>query len=191
PRFHQAPQHVAIDLAAFRLPVRCMRSADVRTFVVVQPKPVQRVQQGEIALLAVALGVGILQPEHEGSAHMTGVGPVEQRRSDEPDVGCARRRRAEPHAYVGAAARIRGRHDFPLRTTGLDNVPTPSMLMLTVSPSSIGPTPSGVPVRMRSPGSSVITAETHSTIAPTSWIISEVRLSCLVSPLTSVRSSTS
>ena len=67
----------------------------------------------------------------------------------------------------------------------------PSMVMLTVSPSSIGPTPSGVPVRIRSPGSSVITAETHSMIAPMSWIISDV-VDCLASsPLTSVRRSRS
>ena len=36
-----------------------------------------------------------------------------------------------------------------------------------------------------------ITPEIHSTIAPTSWIISDVRLSCLTSPLTSVRNSRS
>ena len=40
----------------------------------------------------------------------------------------------------------------------------PSMVIETVSPSSMGPTPAGVPVRMRSPGSKVITAEIHSTI---------------------------
>jgi hypothetical protein len=59
-------------------------------------------------------------------------------------------------------------YEFGLRTTGLVNVPIPLIVMLTVSPSSMGPTPAGVPVRMRSPGSNVMTAETHSTIAPTS-----------------------
>src|SRR5689334_11867389 len=82
-------------------------------------------------------------------------------------------------------------YEFYFCTTGFDRVPIPEMLMLTVSPLTIGPTPAGVPVRIRSPGSSVITAEIHSTIAPTSWIISEVRLSCLTSPLTSVRNARS
>ena len=51
--------------------------------------------------------------------------------------------------------------------------------------------PAGVPVRMRSPGSRVMTAEIHSMIAPMSWIINDVRLSCRTPPLTSVRISRS
>ena len=130
-----------------------------------------------VALLAVARGVGVLDAEHEGAAGVAGVGPVEQRGADQADVRRAGRRRAEPDPHCSASV-----IDFPLRTTGLVSVPMPSMVMLTVSPSSIGPTPSGVPVRIRSPGSSVITAETHSMIAPMSWIISEVRLCWRDSP---------
>jgi len=77
-------------------------------------------------------------------------------------AGC-RWRWVEPNPYADHFGQ-----DFPLRTTGLANVPIPSMVTLTVSPSSMGPTPAGVPVRMMSPGNNVITAETHSTIAPTS-----------------------
>ena len=42
----------------------------------------------------------------------------------------------------------------------------------------IGPTPAGVPVRIMSPGSSVITCETYETRVATSWISSDVRESC-------------
>src|SRR5258705_5832164 len=180
-----------MDLAALGLPVGRIRPTDIRPLVVVEPEPAQRVQQRQIAFLAVAFGVGVFQPEHEGPTGVAGVGPVEQRGANQANVWRASRRRAEPNSYGLIAPRVRVRHHFPLRTTGLVNVPMPSMVTLTVSPSSIGPTPSGVPVRIKSPGSSVITAEIHSTIAPMSWIISEVRLCCLTSPLTSVRMSRS
>ncbi len=55
-------------------------------------------------------------------------------------------------------------------TTGLASVPIPSIVTATVCPSRIGPTPAGVPVRMTSPGSSVITAVIHSTSLPMGWI---------------------
>src|SRR5208283_942229 len=165
--------------------VGAVGSADFRSLVPVQAEPAQRVEQGQIALLAVALRVGVLDAEDERAPGVASVSPVEQRGADHSHMRSAGRRRAEPdpHARCG--------HDFPLRTTGLVRVPIPSMVTETVSPSSMGPTPAGVPVRMRSPGSNVMTAEIHSTMAPTSWIISEVRLSCLTSPLTSVRSARS
>ena len=41
-------------------------------------------------------------------------------------------------------------------STGRDSVPTPATVTSTVSPTASGPTPSGVPVRTRSPGPSVM-----------------------------------
>ncbi len=161
-RRHQPLDHVAVDVAALGLAIRAVWSADLGALVVVEAEPVQRVQQRQIALLAVAFGVGVLEPEHEVPAVVPRVRPIEQRGSDQTDVRCARRRRTEPHPHPVSC------HDFPLRTTGLVSVPMPSIVMLTVSPFSSGPTPSGVPVRMRSPGRRVITAEIHSTTAPTS-----------------------
>src|ERR1700712_864487 len=161
-----------------------MRAADIGAFVPVEPQPAQGVEDGGVTLGAVTRGVGVLDAEHERPARMARVGPVEQGGADQADVWGACRRRTEPDPHWSA-------HHFPFRTTGLVNVPMPSMVMLTVSPCSIGPTPSGVPVRIRSPGSSVITADTHSMIAPMSWINSDVRLSWRTSPLTSVRSSRS
>lgn len=54
--------------------------------------------------------------------------------------------------------------DHFLAVTGLVSVPIPETVTDTESPSTIGPTPAGVPVRMTSPGRRVITAEIHSMI---------------------------
>jgi hypothetical protein len=59
PRGNQSLHHVAIDVAAFGLAVGTVRSADLGALVVVQAKPVQRVQKREIAFLAVTFGVGV------------------------------------------------------------------------------------------------------------------------------------
>src|ERR1700757_1914184 len=136
-----------------------MRSTDFRAFIPVQPEPSQRIEQRQVALLRVALGVGVFDAEHEDAVTMPRIGPIEQRCANQPDMRNTRWRRAEADPY---------RHDFPLRTTGFVSIPMFSTVILTVSPSSIGPTPSGVPVRIRSPGNNVITPEIHSMIAPMS-----------------------
>ena len=58
---------------------------------------------------------------------------------------------------LGLAAAALAAHDVDRSRTGLVSVPIPSTVTETVWPSTIGPTPAGVPVRMVSPGSSVIT----------------------------------
>src|SRR6478735_2340161 len=103
---------------------------------------------------SVACGVGVLDAEDEVAAVVAGERVVEQRSADEPDVRVAGRRRAEADAHSGA--RGLGGHAL---TTGLVSVPTPSIATVTLSPLTIGPTPAGVPVRMTSPGSSVIACE--------------------------------
>ena len=65
---------------------------------------------------------------------------------------------------MGSRGKSRNRPDtrrFSNRrlTTGFFSVPTPSTVTSTVSPGCNGPTPAGVPVAIRSPGSSVITCE--------------------------------
>src|SRR6185436_6809850 len=107
------------------------RTADLRALVPVHAQPTQRVQDGGVALHAVACGVGVLDPEHEVATHVPGVGPVEERRPNQSDVWGAGGRRAEPDPDVWRVC-----HHFFLRTTGLDNVPIPSIEIDTVSPSS-------------------------------------------------------
>src|SRR6266704_2753612 len=58
--------------------------------------------------------------------------------------------------------------------TGLDNTPIPSTVTSVVSPASKGPTPAGVPVAIKSPGSSVIIREIQRTINSTEKIMSDV-----------------
>ncbi len=57
----------------------------------------------------------------------------------------------------------------------------PSTVTLTESPTCIGPTPSGVPVRITSPGSSVMKDEMYSMISGTLKNMSEVLPFCLSS----------
>jgi hypothetical protein len=60
------------------------------------------------------------------------------------------------------------------------------MVTDTSSPCCSGPTPAGVPVRITSPGSSVMTWLTNAIRVGTSCTISEVRACCLISPFTEV-----
>ena len=52
-----------------------------------------------------------------------------------------------------------GRPTVHAEVTGLLSTPSPSISTDTTSPSAIGPTPAGVPVRMTSPGSRVVKEE--------------------------------
>lgn len=85
-RGEQSGEHVTVDFGALRLPVRPVRPTHLGPLIPIQAKPAQRVQQRQIAFLAVALGVGVLDAEHEGATGVPGVGPVEQRGADQTDV---------------------------------------------------------------------------------------------------------
>ena len=65
-------------------------------------------------------------------------------------------------------------------------MPIPSTVTSTTSPATSGPTPAGVPVRITSPGSIVITEVTNSIRKAQSKIICAVLPSCLVAPFTRV-----
>ena len=60
----------------------------------------------------------------------------------------------------------------------LTSVPRPATVTVTSSPAASGPTPAGVPVRITSPGSSVITADTAATRAGTEWMSVAVEAPC-------------
>ena len=82
-RGEQVLHHLAVTVAPLRL--------EVRTLVPVQAQPAQCIQQRQIAVLAVALGIGVFDAEHEFAAGVSGVRPVEQCGADQPDVGRAGR----------------------------------------------------------------------------------------------------
>ena len=159
-----------------------MGAADLGSLVPVEAEPAHHVEQRVVGLLAVARGVGVLDPEHERAAVVARERPVEQGGAGQADVRGARRRRAEPHPdrrSVGRARRDRA-HRF---TTVFVRAPRPSIETSTSSPGCIGPTPSGVPVRITSPGSSVITLVMWATRVGMSKIRSLVEPSCTRSPL--------
>ncbi len=156
-RVAQPGQRVGVDLAALALLVGAVRATDLDPLVPGEAEPAPQVQDRVVGLLGVALLVGVLHPEDDGAAEVAREGPVEQRRADQADVRGAGRGRAEADAdgYVGRACR-----DHQRCATLFVRVPRPAIEISTSSPTSMGPTPSGVPVRMTSPGSSVITLET-------------------------------
>ena len=84
--FGKLGDHIAVDMATFRLPVRTVVPADLGAFVPVETEPTQRVQQRGVGLLRVTGGVGVFNAEHEGPARVPGVCPVEQRRTKHSDV---------------------------------------------------------------------------------------------------------
>src|SRR4029079_12724871 len=180
-RVPELVEGVAVEVAALALAVRRVRAADDRPLVPVEAEPAHDVEQPLVGLLAVAGGVGVLDPEHERAAVVAREGPVEQGGAGEADVRRAGGGRADPHAHAalgGRAARDR-RHRF---TTELVSAPMPSIETSTSSPGCIGPTPSGVPVRITSPGSSVITDVMWATRVGMSKIRSLVEPSCTRSP---------
>ncbi len=98
----ELPDHVEVEGGALRLAVRRVRSADALALIAVNLEPAQRLDELLVALLAVARGVGVLDAEDELAARVARVGPVEERRADEPHVRRPGRGRAEPDADVGA-----------------------------------------------------------------------------------------
>ena len=97
-RLAQALQDVGVDLAALALAVRRVGAADLGALVPVEAEPAHHLEQRVVGLLAVAGRVGVLDPEDERAAVVTGEGPVEQGRAGQADVGRAGRGRAEADA---------------------------------------------------------------------------------------------
>jgi hypothetical protein len=94
-RGKQFRDHVAVEVAALRLPVRLVGATDLGALVPVQPEPAQGVEDRVVALLAVARGIGVLDAEDEVAAGVARVRPVEERGADQADVRRAGRRRTE------------------------------------------------------------------------------------------------
>ena len=110
---------------------------------------------------------------------MPGEDPIEQRAAYVADVQVASRGRRKPYAHLigrqspSTAEVVSGPGCRPIGhcsasfdvssgrvpATGLVRVPMPSISILTSCPGSIGPTPDGVPVKITSPGSSVVYEE--------------------------------
>src|SRR5699024_7390846 len=90
---------IGVDVPPLRLPVRAVRAADLHPLVPVEPEPREGVEELFVGLLGVPRGIGVLDPEDELPAGVTGVGPVEQGGSDQPDVRGSGGRGAKAYAY--------------------------------------------------------------------------------------------
>ena len=169
------PTTSPVDVSALGLDVGTVRAADQRSLVPVQAQPAERVVEDLVRLLEISPRVGVLDPQHEGSPVVPGEYPVEQGAAYVADVQVAGRGRGEPYAHLTGRQVAEHRKVVTGRglavvhcsasfgassgaalTTGLVRVPIPSMSTLTSCPGSIGPTPAGVPVKITSPGSSVV-----------------------------------
>ena len=87
--------HLQVQRPALALAVRLVRTTDARALVVVQAQPAEGVDDLVEALLAVPVGVRVLDPEDERATGMARVGPVEQGGPGQPDVRGAGGRGAE------------------------------------------------------------------------------------------------
>src|SRR5690606_28207644 len=96
-----------------------------------------------------------------------------------------------PHSPAPAPASWTGAAASSSAATWFTSVPTPSTETSITSPTSSLPTPSGVPVRTRSPGLSVMKVEMYARTSATGKIMSLVRASCRTWPFTTVRRPTS
>ena len=81
------------------LPIRTVRAADVRSFVPVETKPPEAVENSGDHVRRRAFDVGVLDAKNERAAVATGVEPVEERRSSAADVQESCRRRREAHTW--------------------------------------------------------------------------------------------
>ena len=81
---------VGVNVHALGLAVGAVFATDLGALVPVQPEPAQGVEQHEVGVLGVPLGVGVLDAEDEGAAVVAGEGPVEERGARHADVGIAR-----------------------------------------------------------------------------------------------------
>ena len=151
----QLLNNLAVAVEPIGLPVGSVRASDVDALVPIQTEPTHTGLDVIFVLLLASLDVGVVNPEYEGSAVVSGKQPVEEGRTDVAHMEEPGWRWSDPNAYS---------HAF---TTGLVRTPIDCTSTSTTSPSTIGPTPAGVPVRMTSPGNSVITLVTYSTSSAT------------------------
>ena len=131
--------------------------------VPVQPEPPQTSDHALDRLLGRRARIRVLDPQDERAAVVPGEQPVVERRPRVPDVQRPGRRRREPAAHSLMAP-------SPDSTACRSPRPRPRRRR----PRRSGPTPSGVPVRITSPGSSVMNVVMYSISVATPNIMSAV-----------------
>ncbi len=159
---HQRRRHLLIAGQAVALAICAVWSADLDSLVPIDAEPAQAVDDVPPVFVGAPLLVGVVAAQDQRAALAPSEEPVVEGGPPAPDVEVTRRRRGKPDP------------DGHLSTTGFTRTPTPSTSTSTRSPGSIGPTPEGVPVRITSPGSSVMMELTNETSSPIPKIMSDV-----------------
>src|SRR5690606_12376986 len=100
PRLEEAVRVFAVDRAALALAVRRVRPLligpfDARPLVPLEPEPAEVLEDRCLRARDRPLAVGVLDPQDEGAAVMTGEQPVQHRRPRVPHVEAAGRARGE------------------------------------------------------------------------------------------------
>src|SRR5690606_17909843 len=95
----QLPEPLVVDRLALLLTISLVRSADVRTFVPIEPKPMQILEQGMHECLRRAGLVGVLDAQNEASTHLPCGQEIEERSASVPEVKQTRRAWRETRDY--------------------------------------------------------------------------------------------
>src|SRR5215472_8510788 len=85
---------LAVDLTAFALPIRSVRTADFGAFVPCKSKPVKASQNGRFGLRGAACGIRILDAQNEFTAVLFGKAIVEESNVRGTDMRIASWRRS-------------------------------------------------------------------------------------------------
>jgi hypothetical protein len=94
-RLNQPPHRGLVIFNPLRLEVGCVRPLNSRAFVPVESEPVQAIKNGLQDFGQVTLGVGVVDPEDEPAAVLTGEQPVIEGGADQPKMERAGRRRRD------------------------------------------------------------------------------------------------
>ena len=87
---YQAIRHRAIAIEPLGLKVRRVRSADVGSFVPIEPEPAQPVEDAGHHFPRGPAGIRVFDAQHERPAMTPGVEPIEERRAGAADVEVSR-----------------------------------------------------------------------------------------------------
>ncbi|MNN11795.1 hypothetical protein D3C81_1247660 [compost metagenome] len=99
--FHQFVGVLLVDLATLALPVRAVRTTDIRALVPFDAEPTQRVEDLLFGLAGRTQLVGVLDTQNELAAVLAGEAEVEQRDVGGADVRIAGGRRRDAGANSG------------------------------------------------------------------------------------------
>ena len=92
---------LAIHLSPFRLAVRPIGTADIRTFVPLQAKPAQGIEDHLLACGDKARAIGVFNAQHKSAPALAGIDKVDEADISSADMGVTGRRRSNANTDGG------------------------------------------------------------------------------------------